>query len=57
MATLQLPPDARVVAVIEDAGRLIEAELHRMFRASRVRGEWFASTPELEAVIRTFATT
>lgn len=55
MASMQLPPGAELVAMIPQARRDQETELHRRFAASRVRGEWFASTPELEALIATFS--
>jgi len=53
--SMQLPPGAKVVAEIPNAEYAHEAELHRRFAASRVHGEWFASTPELESLIATFA--
>jgi hypothetical protein len=55
MRGMQLPPGAGLVAVIPERGRACEAELHRRFAATRVHGEWFATTPELEALISTFA--
>jgi Meiotically Up-regulated Gene 113 (MUG113) protein len=52
---MQPPPDAEIVAVMTGHGRATELELHKRFHASRVRGEWFTSTPELESLIETFA--
>jgi hypothetical protein len=43
-----------LVAVIPDASYAEESRLHKMFAASRVKGEWFTSTPELEALIESF---
>lgn len=55
LAGMQLPPGARVVAVIPDVPVARERALHRQFATSRVKGEWFASTPALEALIREHA--
>lgn len=55
LAGMQLPPGAELVAVIPDSGYEREKSLHRRFKASRVHGEWFTSTPELESLISTFA--
>jgi hypothetical protein len=48
---MQLPPGAELVGVIPGFDAVQEAALHNMFADSHVKGEWFASTPELEAVI------
>jgi hypothetical protein len=55
LSGMQLPPGAKLVAVIPNVPRVQEKNLHRQFAASRVKGEWFSSTPELEALISTFA--
>jgi hypothetical protein len=55
IAGMQLPPGAHLVAKIPGADGETEKQLHRRFAASRVKGEWFTSTPELEALISTFA--
>jgi hypothetical protein len=52
---MTLPPDARLVAVIDHAGKVIEQQLHEMFRAYRVHGEWFERCPELDALIAVHA--
>jgi hypothetical protein len=44
------PVELRLLAVT-DGGRAAEVMLHRTFRESRVRGEWFEMSSRLEAVI------
>lgn len=39
------------IAGVMAGGMRREAEIHRRFRASRLHGEWFESTPELLALI------
>lgn len=46
-------PHEVVLLAVEDGGEDGECELHARFASSRVRGEWFASTPELLAHIAT----
>lgn len=48
---MQLPPDAHIVAVVEGWDAEQEYALHQMFALHHARGEWFTSTPELEAII------
>lgn len=49
--SMQLPPNARVVAVIDGWGAHEEARLHSMFWRQRAGGEWFHRCPELDALI------
>lgn len=45
-------PVSLYVAAVDRAGdRLTEAELHWRFRSSRMHGEWFGRTPEIDSVI------
>jgi hypothetical protein len=57
MSGMQLPPNARVAALIPGVGEQRESELHAMFAASRQgRGsKWFTRSPELDALIGAFA--
>jgi Meiotically Up-regulated Gene 113 (MUG113) protein len=57
MRGMQLPPSARIVAVIPRAGYAEERELHRMFAADRVGGEWFKPSPELLSLIEQYTST
>lgn len=41
------PHDLALIAIIPDAARSLEGQLHREFRNDRVRGEWFAASPRL----------
>lgn len=45
------PVRLKLLAVCPGNGEL-EHELHTRFAASRVHGEWFDLTPELDALIR-----
>lgn len=45
------PQKLALLALIE-GGAEVEQTLHARFASSRVRGEWFRLTPELEALIR-----
>lgn len=49
---MQLPPNAELVAYMTGCGPMQEYALHTMFAAHRVKGEWFTSSPELEALIQ-----
>lgn len=51
MTSMQLPPSAKVVGLIPNAGQPQEAALHLRFAAYRRGGEWFELHPELEALI------
>lgn len=55
LASMQLPPNARLVAVIPGPGYDAEHELHVRFASDRVGGEWFERSPELDALIQAFA--
>lgn len=47
------PVDVAVIALIETADKWGEESLlHSRFSNSRLRGEWFARTPELELLMR-----
>lgn len=45
------PHPLTVIAVIPNGGKLKERELHLQFAGSRLNGEWFEWTPEMEEFI------